>query len=142
MVCIDDGKVCYHDTYLKCPKCKIRTSYGEVVTINDDYCYVYECPASRGCGNYYALCVNCNPKEDGPVSLMRLIMHHNPMGVEKNGLNYRINEVEDGNSMVDYIMPTHRFSQSIFGPLTGPDGGFPVLWKCDTCKEEYEVNDK
>lgn len=121
------------NTKLQCPKCNQYTSYG--VYLDASYGYEikhYEC---FNCKGYYCVCFDCEDVNNGTVHLAQLISHHNYDNVQTNGDDYILT-----NNEISYTKPTYFYDESRFGYITGPDGGFSSVWKCDC--SIMEVNDK
>lgn len=162
-----NGEKCPQYTYIKCPECEGRTTYGIGISTSEDAMnfVVYNCTE---CDKTYSICLKCSigHKE---VNLLEVIDNHNVKGIcedtdeyivkrserfyeefESNGFNS--SDIISGDS--DYldllldetrivrIKPIHYYDPRIFEELTGPDGGCTVNVYCSCCQKTYEICDK
>jgi hypothetical protein len=146
--CEDD--LCISRTYITCIKCDTRTCYGCSFDSNamfDRTIVSYEC---KTCTGYYNVCHNhlesCLRQNMNTVELCSLVKHHNYDKLTTDGSNYVISDEECDEyydaTIIKYTSPEYMYDESIFGDITGPDGGFSSTWSCSHCDKTWSFLDK
>nr|QBK86629.1 MAG: hypothetical protein LCMAC102_04250 [Marseillevirus LCMAC102] len=135
----EESQKCIGYTYIICPKCNDRTSYGTHIS-NDNEFISYYCDT---CDGYYGVCLECRVTLEG--SLLQLLEHHNYNNIKTNAYDdYEVidDDKYDTETYIKYITPKYFFSEAIFDDITGPDGGFVSVWYCNQCDKKFHLNDK
>ena len=147
-----DTEIDYHDdkmlktyiaSYMQCKKCDCRTTFGFQESSEEEYPYIktimYYC---KECCIYFVVCLCCK-------NLMRIaknyVANDEDMMCVYRKKQYKfdiINESEDAyNCFVKYKHNKYWFDE-IYGPITGPDGGYYIKFECEQCNFSYKFNDK
>ena len=136
----DEKQKCIGYTYIICPKCNNRTTYGTQISADNEFISYY----CNTCDGYYGVCIECYDGDNS--SLLQLLKHHNYYNIEATENDYfdiiEDDEYDGGETYIKYTTPTYFFSEAKFDRITGPDGGFISTWYCNQCDKQFNLSDK
>ncbi len=142
-------QTCACITFVRCPLCKHKSTFGTFIDLEEDM-LSFECPR---CLLVFCVCQTCYPlaqmRDGDSVGFMRLLRHPNTENVttEKDGAfsvenDEEFDEEYEIDTAIVYKQPVYYFSESKFGMVTGPCGGYASEWYCDKCKQTTFLQDK
>ena len=139
---------CIRKTYIHCPLCESRTSYGVQIDVNENginyFCF--------NCNGLLTVCGNCFDIENGKCHMLRIISKYltdyydhidTYKEIEKTHKNLKIMNKDTGPEIIwddnSYIYPNYLDEVENF---MGHDGGIGPKYYCDFCKKGIQLSDK
>lgn len=135
---------CLGLTYIKCPQCSSRTDYAALIDCVELQMLSYFC---QNCSCWYQACVKCLKNNDMVINPMKLVVADesevkvNP-DMSRSIEDWSTVKIQKEGETIYVSSELHCWPEKILGLITGPDGGYPSDWYCNTCEKQYHLVDK